>query len=153
MLYNIYTFAFGTNKAQMAEEVKHDGIVKKIEGDTLFVSVINKSACVSCSVQEACNVSEMAEKIIEVNRYGVDFDIGEKVVVALKEDSGLRALFLGYILPFILVMTSMIIGTSFSEDELQIGLISLLILVPYYVSLYFLRGRLKKQFSFFVYKC
>ncbi len=136
----------------MSKEVTHEGIVKEIDGNTLYVSVIAKSACISCQVKGACSVSDISEKIVEVNRYGVDFELGEKVDVSLKESLGVRALIIGYMIPFFLVLLMMIVGTAFYENELMVGLVSLTVLVPYYFVLFLLRDRLKKRFSFFVHK-
>jgi sigma-E factor negative regulatory protein RseC len=136
----------------VSTEVKHEGIVKEIVGDKVHVSIIAKSACLSCQVKGACNISEMTEKIIEVNRYDVNFNIGESVIVALKETSGFKALFIGYLIPFFILLATLIITSSITENEIIVGLSSLVILVPYYFFLFILRDKLKKQFSFFIHK-
>ena len=135
-----------------ADEVSHDGIVKRIEGDKVFVSIIAKAACLSCQMNNSCSTSELSEKLIEVNRYDVNFTVGENVSVALKETSGIKALMIGYMIPFILMIVTLIIVGEFTENEIIIGLSSLGILAPYYFSLFVLQDFLKKQFSFFVHK-
>lgn len=135
-----------------ADEVSHDGIVKRIEGDKVFVSIIAKAACLSCQMNNSCSTSELSEKLIEINRYDVNFTVGENVSVALKETSGIKALMIGYMIPFILMIATLIIVAEFTENEIIIGLSSLGILAPYYFSLFVLQDFLKKQFSFFVHK-
>ncbi len=136
----------------MSTDVKHDGIVKSIEGDKVFVSIISKAACLSCQVNSSCSTSDLSEKIIEVNRYDVNFSIGESVSVALKETSGLKALMIGYMIPFMVLIATLIIVLQYTGNELMAGLASLAILVPYYFVLFVLRDFLKKQFAFFVHK-
>lgn len=136
----------------MSADVKHDGIVKSIEGDKVFVSIISKAACLSCQVNSSCSTSDLSEKIIEVNRYDVNFSIGESVSVALKETSGLKALMIGYMIPFMVLIATLIVVLQYTGNELMAGLASLAILVPYYFVLFVLRDFLKKQFAFFVHK-
>lgn len=136
----------------MSTEVTHDGIVKGIDGDTVQVSIIAKSACASCNIKGACNVAEMTEKIIDVNHFNVNFEVGEPVTVALKETSGIKALLIGYMIPFAILFVTLIITSFYTENEIVMGLGSLAILVPYYFFLFVLRDKLKKQFSFFIHK-
>ena len=136
----------------LSNEVRHDGIVQSIEGDIVKVSIISKAACISCQMNSSCSTSDLSEKIIEINRYDVNFNIGESVTVALAETSGLKALFIGYMLPFFILLASLIITMHFTQNELISGLVSLAILVPYYFTLFVLNDFLKRQFSFFIHK-
>lgn len=137
---------------KVSADVKHDGIVQSIDGDKVFVSIIAKAACLSCQINASCSTSDMSEKIIEINRLGVDFKIGESVTVALKETSGLKALMIGYMIPFTILLITLLTIMEYTGDELMAGLVSLVILVPYYFLLFILRDKIKKQFSFFVHK-
>ena len=136
----------------LSSEVKHDGIVQSIEGDVVKVSIMSKASCISCQMNKSCSTSDLAEKIIEINRYDVNFNVGESVTVALAETSGLKALFIGYMLPFFILLATLIITMHYTQSELISGLASLAILVPYYFSLFVLNDFIKRQFSFFVHK-
>ena len=122
------------------------------QNDKVFVSIIAKAACLSCQMNNSCSTSELSEKLIEINRYDVNFTVGENVSVALKETSGVKALMIGYMIPFVLMIITLITVSEFTESEIIIGLSSLGILAPYYFSLFVLQDFLKKQFSFFVHK-
>lgn len=74
--------------------------------------------------------------------------MGQEVTVNFKESSGFTALFWGYILPFILVLFTLIITLEITNNELTAGMLSLIVLVPYYILLYLFRHRLKKVFKF-----
>jgi len=74
------------------------------------------------------------------------------VVVFLKESLGFRAMFLGYLLPFLILMTVLIIGTSIGLDEGTAGLLALGSLVPYYMVIFIKNKKLKKTFSFSIRK-
>ncbi len=135
-----------------SEEIKHDGIVKSIEGNIAKVSIISKSACLSCQVKGACHVSDLSEKIIEVNLFETNFTVGENVTIALKESSGIKALIIGYMLPFTIMIATLITISRFTNNEILIGLGALGTLVPYYFSLFVLKDQIKKQFTFLLHK-
>jgi sigma-E factor negative regulatory protein RseC len=61
---------------------------------------------------------------------------------------GYAAVFLGYVLPVILVITMVIILDSVSLPELITGLGALAFLVPYYLILWLFRKRINTNFKF-----
>ncbi len=132
--------------------IEHKGIVKQASSKKLIVSIITNSSCASCEAKGSCSSSEIEEKEIEVRKFDDIYKVGEQVVVFLKESLGFRALFLGYLLPFIVLMTTLIIFTSLGFSEGTAGLIALGSLLPYYTILYFLNKKLKNTFSFSIRK-
>jgi len=114
----------------------------------LVVSILNQSACSSCHANGACSVSDIQEKEIEINHFKNEYKLGQEVTIIFKESKGFVALFYGYVLPFILVLITLIFAIEISGNELIGGLLSLAILIPYYITLYFLQHLLKKVFNF-----
>jgi sigma-E factor negative regulatory protein RseC len=87
------------------------------------------------------------EKIIEVTgRY--DVRPGDRVTILMKQSMGYAALLLGYLLPLISVVTVLIILVAMEVPELPAGLLSLGILIPYYIILFFFRKRVNEKFTF-----
>jgi len=135
------------------QEVSRSGVVQEIGANgKIKVSIVSKAQCISCQLNKSCSTSDVKEKIIEIDNYGGVLKIGEMVDVALKESTGFKALFLGYIFPFLIVFITLIVLTNYSNNELFVGLVSLSTLVPYYFSIYLLQNLIKKEFSFFVHK-
>ncbi len=128
--------------------VKHPGFVKEVRDKSLLVSIINQSACSACHANSACTVSDMEEKEIEITEFSKSYIPGQQVTILFKESSGFSALFLGYVLPFIILLATLIISLEITDSEGISGIISLLILIPYYIILYFSRHYLKKFFKF-----
>ena len=62
--------------------------------------------------------------------------------------TGLQAVLLAFVFPLIIVFAAIVTGTSMQWEETTSGLTGLLLLVPYYCILYFLRDKLKKRFIF-----
>ena len=129
-------------------DIKHKGFVKDVSADSLIVSIVNQSACSSCHAQGACTVADFQDKEIEISHFSKSYFPGQEVTVVFKESQGFTALLFGYILPFILVLATLIIVISVSNNELIGGLSALAILIPYYTTLYFFRHLLKKVFKF-----
>lgn len=75
---------------------------------------------------------------------------GQKVLVKLESKQGMNAIFLGYVLPFLILLSTMILLSNLSQNEGVIGLVSLLSVVPYYIILYFLKDRIKRKFTYVV---
>ena len=114
----------------------------------MIVNIVNESACNACHAKSSCVVSDFQDKEIEISNFVGNYAQGQQVNVVFKETQGFTALFYGYVLPFILVLVTLIIAVSVFENELIGGLLSLAILIPYYMTIYFFRHLLKKVFTF-----
>jgi sigma-E factor negative regulatory protein RseC len=135
------------------KRISHEGVIASLSEDRVTVKITSYAACTSCHAKGACNMAGgEEEKLLHIPVPDPDFRIGEKVKVILAQSLGFRALFLGYVLPFLLVLTVLLVLTAAGSDELVAGLASLAVLAPYYVGLKLMRGKVDRQFSFFVHK-
>ena len=133
----------------MSESINHNGIIEKIDGNAVFVRIIQQSACSGCHAQSMCSASEKKEKIIEVNDNNPGrFHVNEEVTLCGQSSLGLQAVFLAFVLPLIVVVAAIVAGSCLQWDETTSGLTGLLLLGPYYSILYFLREKLKRKFIF-----
>jgi sigma-E factor negative regulatory protein RseC len=131
------------------DRIQHDGIIKQINADSIYVSIVSMATCASCQVKGACSASDMQEKIVEVKKEeGRSYEIGHKVTITIDQSVGTWAVLLGYVFPLILVVTSLIILTSIMVDQGSAGLISIGLLIPYYSILYFTRKFTANKFEF-----
>jgi sigma-E factor negative regulatory protein RseC len=135
------------NDSVDSRTINHEGIVQKTDDKSVIVSISAATACSGCYAEGSCTLSGKEEKIIEVpGKYIVK--PGDKVTILMKQSMGYAALLLGYLLPLISVVVILIILISFKIPELTAGLISLAVLIPYYVILYFFRNRINEKFTF-----
>lgn len=132
----------------MQGEIEHKGIVQKVSEGKITVGIINESACASCHAKGACTVADMKDKEIEIVRFSGEYHEGQHVSVFGKTSQGFKALFFGYVLPFILVFITLVVFISITQNEGLSGLISLAVLMPYYIGLYFFRHKLKEMLEF-----
>ncbi|MEN9444214.1 MAG: hypothetical protein RIS47_1104 [Bacteroidota bacterium] len=130
------------------ERIVHEGIVNAVSGKSLSVSILQSSGCVSCSVKGACNVAEVDEKLIEITHFTGDYKPGERVTVFYKPSLGFKALAWGYVLPFVLMLTVLILVSVITGDDALAGLWALGVLIPYYGGLYLFRNFIGKGFDF-----
>jgi len=129
----------------------HSGVISKIAGGSIIVSLEQNIHCDSCRAKAACGISESNTKEVEIMNSIDSFKINEHVNVVLKRTLGFKAVFWAYVFPFILVFSSLIITSGFLKEWLA-GILSLLILVPYYFMLYSLRNTLKSAFKMSILK-
>jgi sigma-E factor negative regulatory protein RseC len=135
------------------KRISHEGVIASLSEDRVTVKITSYAACTSCHAKGACNMAgNEEEKLLHILVPDSNYRIGEKVRVILARSLGFRALFLGYVLPFLLVLTVLLAMTAAGSNELVTGLASLAVLVPYYVGLKLIRGKVDRQFSFFIQK-
>ena len=133
---------------QISSNVEHIGIVRKKTRDNIIIGLVSFPSCGGCSVRGLCSISELEQKNVEIINSGQNVKIGEKVNVVMQRSLGFKALFLAYVLPFFILIIILILVFSITHNEGISGLISVGILLPYYLSLYFFREKIKRSFSF-----
>lgn len=126
--------------------VKHEGIVSRISKNGIVVSLKGNINCEGCKAKSACGVSESNDKEIEFFDVDYNYKLNETVNVVLEKQLAFKAVFWAYIFPFILVILTLLITTSFFAEWIA-GLLSLFVLVPYYFMLHFLNDSFKKVFK------
>ena len=111
--------------------------------------IIQTSACSSCSVKGHCSSADSKEKLIDiVDPLASSYQVGEPVIVVGETSMGVMAVFLAFVVPFIILILSLFIFMAVLDDELYASIISLGLLIPYYYILWLNKTRLKQKFSF-----
>ena len=131
--------------------VKHEGVVSKITNDVVTISLKGNINCEACNAKGACGVSESNSKEIEISNSSQTLKLNENVEVLLKKNLGLKAVFWAYVFPFILMLTVLLIASTLFQEWIA-GLLSIAILIPYYLMLYVLRNTFKKAFKLSILK-
>jgi sigma-E factor negative regulatory protein RseC len=129
------------------QAISHEAIVKSVDNGSVTVSFSPGVSCSGCRAERSCGISGNSERIFKVDG-SFDLHPGEQVVVSIKGSQGYLALFLGYLLPLILVVSTLVILSSLRAGELVSGLSSFGILIPYYIILWIFRRFVGNRFSF-----
>ena len=122
--------------------------MEEVGEGSVKVNLLNVDNCAACHAKAGCGVSAVDRKIIEITDTTGSFSRGDQVKVSLEPGVGARALILGYVLPFFVLLTALIVSWVITGNEVLSAGIALGSLIPYYVVLTFFRDQLKKTFSF-----
>ena len=137
----------------MADIIKHRGIVEKIDGSHVVVRIVQTSACSACSAKGLCNASESKEKQIDVYEVNPAYRIGEEVVLCGSTSMGMKAVFLAFGIPVLLLLAALFVTMRITDgDALLAAIVALLAVVPYFVVIYLMKDKMNKTFSFVIEK-
>jgi len=129
----------------------HSGSVSKITSKSITVVLKDDINCESCQIKGTCGIANNESKIIEITNPFDSFSLHENVQVVLEKKMGLKAVFWAYLFPFLLLITTLLITSEFLIEWLA-GLVSLMVLIPYYLTLYVLKNSMKEIFKISVLK-
>lgn len=133
----------------MEHRISHEGIITAIDDDKVEVKILSKSACASCNIKGACNMSEKKEKIIVIPLpKDKDLSIGQNVMVSMGLGQANKAVVFAYVIPTIILFSMIFILNHFKIEEGKNALISIGSLVPYYLILFLFRDKMKRKFEY-----
>ena len=132
--------------------ILHKGIIKEIHADSIDVMITSEPACSSCKTKHLCGVADSTVKIVTVPKPQQQFESGEHVEVFMNQSLGTLAVLYSYILPFVFMIAIMIAEYYSGVSEPLIGLSVVVFLAVYFFSLFVLRKKLKRKFTFSIKK-
>lgn len=139
----------------MEKIIEHNGVVERVENDTVFVKITAEGACGACRAREACGMGESQEKIISVAA-GAAADAyiqGDAVTVGVKRRMGSMAVVLAYVGALVVLLAALVLTISVVHlSEGQGALISLLAVGAYYGVLWLFRHKIENTIHFTITK-
>lgn len=132
-------------------EISHIGRVKEMTPESTVVEIVSSSACSSCHAKGVCGVSEEKVKEIEVptDPYAT-WKPGDEVRVMLKQTMGLKAVWISYVVPLLILMILILTLSAVNVGEVYAGVVSIAAVAAYYLVIYLLRDRLARDFVFYL---
>lgn len=135
------------------KQISHYANVEAVGKNTIKVKMTSYSACHNCDAKHGCGLMECKNKIIEVETSHADqFSVGEEVLLTMNQNLGYIAVFLGYVLPLIVMLLGLVCGYILTQSEIIGGISGIIILIPYYLWLFLNRKRIATKFRFNVSK-
>ena len=132
-------------------EIAHTGKVIDVTPDFTTVEIIASSACSSCHAKGLCGMSEEQEKIIMLPTNGFDdFKVGDDVQVLTKMTMGLKAVWISYVIPLIILMILILSLSPVFKNEYLCGLAAVAGVAIYYFGIWLFRDRLSNEFVFYI---
>jgi len=132
--------------------VEQKGIVIKKQEDKVVVKIEQKSTCSSCHARGACTSLDKKDKEIEIKTKDIEnYNIGDKVIIAISTKLGMKAVLIAFVLPLVLLTIAMFLSIKiFLLSQSLSALISLIVVAAYYFLLYKQNHRLSKEFTFLI---
>ena len=133
----------------MKEAVKHIGQVVSMTPQLTTVRIVSHSACSECHAAGLCGLSEYTEKAIQVptDPYA-SYAVGDEVNVVLKASMGMKAVWLAYFLPLVVLLSVALGLIALGVGEVAAGLSGLAAVGVYYLGLWLFRDRLRNEYVF-----
>lgn len=134
----------------MTDTIKHTATVEHVNGNHVTVRILQTSACSSCRAKGFCSSTECKEKLIDVCYDGkFPLHTGQKVMICAPTSVGTKAVLLAFAVPCVLLLATLFVTyyLTHGNEELS-AVISLLMLCPYYLILYVLRNKMKRELCF-----
>lgn len=126
----------------MTNAMEHIGLVTENHNGRLKIALVG-TGCSACH-KSLCMLGESKAKEVEISG-SLQFKAGEEVLVRVNPASGYTAVVLLYLVPFLLMMLTLIVVMRLGYSEGWAGLGALLILVPYFLFLYGIRKSFRNQ--------
>ena len=134
----------------MTKTIEHAGVIESVSDKMATVKIEQTSACAGCHAKSACGASDRAEKKIDAYLTDSTLRVGDRVVVYGAKSLGLKSVLWAFVLPFTLILITIMIMVECGVSETLSGVIGLCALLPYYFVLWLLRDRMKSTFQFYV---
>lgn len=137
----------------MPQAISHKGKVVAVSNDIVKVEIVSASACASCHAAGLCSASQASIKIIDVPAScAVGVSVGDEVQVSLGSSLAGKAVILAYVVPVVLLLATVLLLAYLLGNELQAAAGGLLSVVLWFAVLSLFRGRLERQYGFYITK-
>ena len=132
-------------------EIAHEGRIVEINPEFTTVEILSSSACASCHAKGLCGMSEEEKKLIMVptDPYTV-YEEGEIVDVMTKKSMGLKAVWISYVIPLVILLILILSLSSVIGNEAYTGLAAIGGVALYYFVIWLVRDRLENEFVFYI---
>ena len=132
-------------------EIAHSGRIVEITPDFTTVEITASSACSSCHAKGLCGMSETEQKriMLPTDPYS-EHGVGDQVTVCTKMTMGLKAVWISYVIPLMILMILILSLSLVLENEAMRGVVAIAGVGLYYFLIWLFRDRLRSEFVFYM---
>lgn len=133
------------------EYIEHDAIVSRVIADRNLVEVkiTDADECGGCPAAALCGGNAHGENRVEISTSdAARYKPGDKVVIRGTERLHRQAIMLATVIPCVLLMAVMIIVFLITLNQLAACLAGLGTMVAFFLLLWFLRHKIRHEFTF-----
>lgn len=133
----------------MKGEVTHSGKIVEITPELTTVEIVSESACSACHAKGLCSLGESKTKAVQLPTSGwSNYQVGDDVTLVLKASMGHKAVWIGYVIPLIVLMAVLLGAVTLGVHELSAGLAAIAAVGVYYLVVWMFQSKLKKEYIF-----
>ncbi len=134
----------------MSNNITHEGVVVKVEGQRVTVQFVQNSACSGCHAKTLCSggTSESATRKVIANSYGVSYEVGDYVRVVVTSGLAWTAVILAFVVPMVLALICLFVVVGYTGSEMKGCLATLVLLGVYFFFVWMQRDHLERKTEF-----
>ena len=120
---------------------------------TTTVAILQHGACSQCHAAGLCGMADIAEKAVEVptDPYA-GYGVGDEVDVVLKASMGMKAVWLAYFIPLLILLAVILGFIGLGMAEIPSALAGIGAIAVYYFLLWLFRDKLRNEYIFTITK-
>ena len=127
----------------MEKIATHPGTVTQVASGAVTVQMRVSSACATCEAHAKCGFADSKDKTVEVQTADWQrYSPGDRVTVIIQSGNGLKAVFIAYVMPGLLLLGSFVAFYLMHLGDGLTALLSLLVVGLYGLILYLIRPKL-----------
>lgn len=132
-----------------AKDISHKGKILEITPEYTTVEIMQTSACAGCHAKALCGLADESKKVIMLptDPYS-EKHVGDEVDVELKYTMGLKAVWISYVIPLLVLLILILSLSPVIGHELYCGLIGIGGVALYYFIIWLFRGKLANEVVF-----
>lgn len=115
------------------QNVVHSAIVTQVFKGYVTVILSEVSGCSTCQLKSACGADQVEVKEFKVLTGNEQYQKGDAVTIGMHQSMGLKAVFLAYVVPFIILMTVILLSQRILKEWVAGFLVITFIAVYYWL--------------------
>lgn len=123
------------------------GRVVYIDSEVIHVEVMQHSACRSCQAKSLCHMTESESHVFIVANTTSEINMHDSVNLTITQQKGLLAVVIAYILPVLVFLGIVLVGSWVHWHELLTAGGGMLFICLYFFMLYLYRNKLNTAFQ------
>lgn len=127
--------------------IRQSATVIRVDAAEIEVEVCRPEACAACKAKSVCSEGGGEGKRMTLVNDGQGYQVGEQIQLVMRRSAGLKAVVIAYLVPVVLVVAALLIFQATSMSDTTAALLTLGILVLYFVIIRLLRGRINNQLT------
>lgn len=134
----------------MSNNITHEGVVVKVEGQRVTVQFVQSSACSACHAKSLCTggTSDSAQRKVIANSYDVSYEVGDYVRIIVTSGLAWTAVLLAFVVPMVLALVCLFVVIGYTGSEMIGCLATLAMLAVYFVIVWMQRDHLERKTEF-----